>query len=677
MIHMRITNSLQLTVTGILFVGLLFGYAGVVQADDPHLAEIQVIPENPAMQVDQSLEFTASGKDQNGDPFPLSDPQWQGDSWHGTISVNPTDPTKCTFTATAAGDSYIICWEGQPRQGPHGSTDITITQGSGQVLGSIVVTPSDVTLNIGESKQFSAAGYDTNGNPISPPITPMWSTSGGTIVQDGTYTAPDTEGDYEVTASVSGSGSTITCTVDVHVPPRPVQAWVDENGVLQIKLQGDANARVGVDKNGNVLVNGQPVGDPPVKAGDIEGINVEGGTGDNIINLEGVTPDDFPNMSTGYPGQGISPVKINAGGGDDIISGSDFNDAIDGGSGDDMIAGNAGDDNMWGGTGNDEMHGNTGSDSMIGGDGNDHMSGDSGGDHMSGGEGSDNMWGGVGEDQMLGGDGHDEMHGGDHDDMMDGGDGNDGMHGGTGNDQMYGWLGVDHMVGDDGNDHMDGGWGDDDMWGGEGNDQMLGGAGNDQMLGGFGNDQMFGDFDDDQMWGGSGNDEMYGGSGNDEVNDEIGDDTYINTPGSADTIIDEAGIDTLDFSPAASGITIDMDLTDVDQVVDAAGNTVRLEGQFENFIGSEFDDVVSLEPLAVPRSIDGGDGTDTLNLDAKGVSVTDDGTTITAEGFAPVTYTNFEAVDITNTSGLGTPVETAMGTAYFTTDAGTLENLLN
>ena len=47
------------------------------------------------------------------------------------------------------------------------------------------------------------------------------------------------------------------------------------------------------------------------------------------------------------------------------------------------------------------------------------------------------------------------------------------------------------------------------------------------------------------------------------------------------------------------------------------------------------------------------------DFDAKGVSVTDNGTTITAEGFAPITYTNFEAVNITNTSGLGTPVETA------------------
>jgi hypothetical protein len=101
---------------------------------------------------------------------------------------------------------------------------------------------------------------------------------------------------------------------------------------------------------------------------------------------------------------------------------------------------------------------------------------------------------------------------------------------------------------------------------------------------------------------------------------------------------------------------------------------VRLEGQFENFVGSEFDDVVFVYPLAVPRSLDGGAGDDTLNFDAQGAVVTDDGTTLTAEGYAPVTYTNFETVEISNA---GAPVETATGsgTAYFANDAGTLENL--
>ena len=48
------------------------------------------------------------------------------------------------------------------------------------------------------------------------PITPIWSTDGGTITSDGLYTATQV-GDFTVTASVQGS--TITGTASVHVTP--------------------------------------------------------------------------------------------------------------------------------------------------------------------------------------------------------------------------------------------------------------------------------------------------------------------------------------------------------------------------------------------------------------------------------------------------------------------------
>jgi Ca2+-binding RTX toxin-like protein len=707
--RMRIKNALRLAVVGILLAGLLSGFGMLVLADNPpQLTTIEVTPINPSINVGQSLEFTASGKDQNGNPFPLSDPQWQGDTWHGTISVNLADPTKCTFTATATGDSYIMCWEGPPRQGPHGSTDITITQGSEQQLDSVVVSPANVNLEVGGQQLFSAVGYDLDGNPMDPPITPMWSTDGGTIAQDGTYTAPDTEGDYDVTAGVTGStntgtanvhvtvsdqqldsvvvspanvnlevggqqlfsavgydldgnpmdppitpmwstdggtiaqdgsytapdtegdyevtvsvsGSTVTCTASVHVTPPPVQARVDGNGVLQIKLQGDANVKVGVDENGNVLINGQPMGDPPVKAGDIKGINVEGGTGDNEIDLSGVTWDKFPSISVYTPPYS---VQINGGSGDDTITGSGLGNEIDGGDGDDTINGGGWPDDIKGGSGNDRIDGGFGDDIIDGGVGN---------DIIDGGGNDDFIYGGAGDDRVNGGDGCDIIKGEAGADNIHGGDGFDMIYGGEGTDTIFGEGGNDVISGGDGGDWIDGGAGEDDIGGGLGNDVINGGGGHDDIDGGVGNDII------------------NGGDGDDIVEDWWGDDTIVNQPGSDDIISDHDGNDTLDFSPAVSGITINMGLTGVDQVVDAAGNTVWLEGQFENFIGSEFDDVVFVDPLDVPRNLDGGDGTDTLNFDAKGVSVTDDGTTITAEGFAPVTYTNFETVNITNTSRL-------------------------
>jgi Ca2+-binding RTX toxin-like protein len=199
--------------------------------------------------------------------------------------------------------------------------------------------------------------------------------------------------------------------------------------------------------------------------------------------------------------------------------------------------------------------------------------------------------------------------------------------------------------------------GDDTIYGSSFPDTIHGGPGNDELIGEAGNDTLFGEDGDDTLFGGAGNDTLKGGPGSDTLNDG-------------------AGNDTLDFSEAASGITIDMDLTDVDQEVDVAGNTVRLEGQFESFIGSGFDDAVFVDPLDVPRNMDGGAGDDTLHFDAQGVTATDDGTTIVAEGFAPVNYTDMETVNITNTATptptpTATPTPTPTATSTPTTTATT------
>ena len=234
--------------------------------------------------------------------------------------------------------------------------------------------------------------------------------------------------------------------------------------------------------------------------------------------------------------------------------------------------------------------------------------------------------------------------------MIRGNAGNDKIIGSGFGEYMSGGDGNDLLSGGDGNDWQEGGDGNDHLFGGDGDDCQIGGDGNDWQIGGDGNDVQEGGDGDDHLFGGDGNDWQIGGDGNDYQEGGTGDDVSVQEPGSADIVNDEAGIETLDFSPATSGITIDLDLQNVDQVVDAAANTVQIEGQFENFIGSEFDDVVFVDPLDVPRSIDGGGGTDTLNFDAQGLPATDDGATITTEGFTAVTYTNFETVNISNTT---------------------------
>jgi len=190
-----------------LFVGTQNGYA---QGD---IASIEITPANPTLEVGQNQLFKAQGYDQQGNPATVSDPHWETDANYGSFTVNPTDPTESTFTASQAGSGYITCYEGPPGQATiHGSTDITIQQGVSQ-LDRIDVTPSSVTLEVGQNQLFDAKGYDQQGNEVA--ITPNWSATGGTIDQTGEYT-PTMAGEFTVTASVTGSSVTGTATVHIN-----------------------------------------------------------------------------------------------------------------------------------------------------------------------------------------------------------------------------------------------------------------------------------------------------------------------------------------------------------------------------------------------------------------------------------------------------------------------------
>lgn len=119
-----------------------------------------------------------------------------------------------------------------------------------------------------------------------------------------------------------------------------------------------------------------------------------------------------------------------------------------------------------------------------------------------------------------------------------------------------------------------------------------------------------------------------------------------------DSLVDVAGNDTLDYSQVSEGLFIDLDLTNDYQVIDEEGNRLYLVGQFENLIGSPFDDVIFVDPLDVQRLIDGGGSTDgdTLYVDAKGETPDDDGMTIAVPGYVPITYVNISEVIYENTS---------------------------
>ncbi|HSG94532.1 MAG TPA: calcium-binding protein, partial [Afifellaceae bacterium] len=101
------------------------------------------------------------------------------------------------------------------------------------------------------------------------------------------------------------------------------------------------------------------------------------------------------------------------------------------------------------GAGNDTVTGQSSADTILGGTGADSLSGLGGADSLLGGDGNDTILGGAGDDTILGGIGADSVLGGTGNDSILGEDGNDTVFGGGGNDTILGGAGADIIYGDD------------------------------------------------------------------------------------------------------------------------------------------------------------------------------------------------------------------------------------
>lgn len=157
----------------------------------------------------------------------------------------------------------------------------------------------------------------------------------------------------------------------------------------------------------------------------------------------------------------------------------------------------------------------------------------------------------------------------------------------------------------------------------------------------------------DSLLGSAANDELIDGAGNDVLSGSTGNDRFRLSPGSDDQVTDSSGFDTLDFSTAVRGITLDLEQTGVPQSVDSDGNTLRLEGQFEAFVGSPFVDDVFTPPLNELRRFEGGSlvGTgDRLTVDALSRPAGDDGRRVAVSGFSAIEHRSFDTVVVLNST---------------------------
>jgi len=207
---------------------LWFGY-GLVDADEaaagsvepPVLTNILVSPSNVTLYVDDDQPFTASGKDQYGDPIATGTITWESNN-ESVGTINGTG----LFTALGIGDTTITA---TGNAGVSGTAGVTVQ--ADPVLDTIEVTPSNVILNIGDNQPFTASGKDQYGDPIDTG-TITW-TSGnaavGTINEAGSFAALGI-GVTTVTATVAG-GVFGTASITVQEVPAEQPMYVEPIGM--------------------------------------------------------------------------------------------------------------------------------------------------------------------------------------------------------------------------------------------------------------------------------------------------------------------------------------------------------------------------------------------------------------------------------------------------------------
>jgi Ca2+-binding RTX toxin-like protein/predicted Fe-Mo cluster-binding NifX family protein len=332
----------------------------------------------------------------------------------------------------------------------------------------------------------------------------------------------------------------------------------------------------------------------------------------------------------------INFENVNAGSGNNVITGNDLDNVIDGGAGNDHYIGGAGDDLFIANSGTDTFEGGEGIDTIDFTFSAADLTVDlSLGEAISSGGATEQI---TGVENIKAGAGNDLLTGSDSANTLEGGAGDDTLNGGLGNDILSGQEGADTytFASGDGQDtvldfdpqsdvlQIDGHTiypfglpagitvidqaGDVLITYGAGDTVLLTGlsiagweaigggtAGDDSLVGGADNDVFFGAAGNDTIDGGAGDDIMFGGVGNDLLLGNIGTDTYNGGD----------GVDTLDLSGETGGLSADLSQS----ALLLADGTVEQASEIENLIAGSGNDSVVGSDIANTFTGNGGDDT--------------------------------------------------------------------
>ncbi|HEY8852428.1 MAG TPA: ice-binding family protein [Gemmatimonadaceae bacterium] len=199
------TNTVTVTCSGITVTATVIVTPGA-------LATITVTPNPGTMPINTTLQYTAVGRDANGNVVAIT-PVWSVTAGGGAIDAASglftAGAVTGTFTNTVRATSGAI----------FGTATAIVTAGP---AASIVVTPNPATVQTNATQQFTAVVRDAGGNILA--ATPVWSVvnGGGTIdAGTGLFTAGGVSGSFPKTVRAASGALADTATVFVVSTPAP------------------------------------------------------------------------------------------------------------------------------------------------------------------------------------------------------------------------------------------------------------------------------------------------------------------------------------------------------------------------------------------------------------------------------------------------------------------------
>lgn len=208
-------------------------------------ADIAISPYDPgSITADDTVLFAAYGKDRFGNTIGNVPVNWSVLGGIGNIPSGPSD--SALFDATTVGNGRIVGDDGLG----HTNSTAMFSVVAGQVT-NLQITPSYTEMGIGEEQNFTAQGFDSDGNPASL-VTTIWTTDVGNIVQatatSATLQAQPTPklGGWVNATHGSGSGSATVDVVEYQLSPViqatvPSQERPEDYGSWSLDLSGFAS----------------------------------------------------------------------------------------------------------------------------------------------------------------------------------------------------------------------------------------------------------------------------------------------------------------------------------------------------------------------------------------------------------------------------------------------------